>query len=269
MALEIKNTKDLIDPDKLKLKILLIGPPGVGKTAWMSEAPNPGIAACETGAGNGLQTVAKKGLSYVTPTTLPEFEAVCSGKIFEDKETIVLDSLTEMTKTFIKDAALAVPRAKGNSAKRQRGIPELDDYGTIAEFTRRLLNNLIGLDKHIVATATMKIKEPDAATGQGAFLIGPDLPGMMFMAAPAMFDLVIFLKTRRKLRDPKDAKSRYTERFLITDNDNVHLAKSRYNEEVGKALLDPEEIIDLKTGKGSFNYIFKKIQEGYRSAAVQ
>lgn len=264
MPVEIKNTRDLVDPDTLKLKVLIIGPPGTGKTTWASSAPNPGFAACETGHGHGLQSIADKGLDYAVIRTKTEYDEVCAGRVFADKDTIVLDSLSEMSKTFIKDAALAIPRSQGNSPKRQKGIPELDDYGTMAELTRRSLRQLIELDKHVIATATMRIKQPDAVTGQGAFIIGPDLPGQMFEGSVAMFDMVLFLRTRQKRRDPKDNSSRYTERYLITQPDNVHLAKCRYTKH-GRALLAKEIIFNVETGEGSFQEILRTIVEGYKA----
>ena len=263
--MELKNTLDLMDPDKLRLKVLVYSLPGTGKTEWASGAPNPGIVACETGQGSGMQTIAQKGIDFVEPKNLADFEAVCRGEFFADKDTIILDSLSEMSKTFIKDAALAIPRARGNSAKRMKGVPELDDYGVMGELTRRTLRRLLDLDKHIVVTATLRVDKPDLESGKGKLTIGPDLPGQMFMGSTAMFDLVLCMRARSVLRNPKDAKSRYTERFLMTQPNDTVIAKCRYNVD-GKALLDTEEICNLETGAGSFNGMLKKVQEGFSKA---
>lgn len=265
MSLEVKNTKELLKPENIKLKILIMGLPGSGKTEWISEAPNVGVAACEVGHGKGLLTVAEKNIEYVEPTSMADFDAICSGQVFKEKETIVLDSLTEMTKTFVKEDALRVPRPRGQSARRARGVPELDDYGTMAEIVRRLLNKLIGLDKHIIATATLRFMQPDAETGRGAFLIGPDLPGQLFLGTTAMFDIVLCLKTRQKLRNPKDAKTRYTERYLLTEGDGTHVVKCRWVRN-GRSLLDAEELFE-KGGRGTFKYILDKIKKGCAEGA--
>lgn len=265
MSLEIKNTKELLDPENVRLKVLIMALPGAGKTEWISDAPNVGVAACEVGHGKGLLTVAEKNLDYIEPTSMADFDAICSGQIFKDKETIVLDSLTEMVKTFVKDDALRIPRTRGQSPKRAKGVPELDDYGVMGEITRRLLKKLIGLDKHIIATATLRFQQPDAETGRGAFLIGPDLPGQLFLGSTAMFDICLCLKTRQLLRNPKDAKSRYTERFLLTEGDGTHVVKCRWVRN-GKSLLDAEEIFE-KGGRGTFKYILDKIKKGCAEGA--
>jgi hypothetical protein len=269
LSLAVRNTKELIQPEKFRLKVLVYGLPGTGKTSWMSTAPGLGVAACETGQGKGLLTVAQKGFDFVEPTNLMEFESICAGRVFGDKQTIGLDSLTSMSNTFIKDAALSIPRTRGASEKRNKGVPELDDYGVMAELTRKLLAKLLENDKHVIVTATERYKGPDLESGVGETLIGPDLPGQMFLGSTAMFDFVLRLRTRQKLRDPKDPKSRYVERYFVTQPDGQGtLAKCRSTMD-NKPLLDKEEVFDPETGQGTFDALLKKILAGYAASAAK
>jgi len=254
LSLQIKNSKSLLG-EELRLKMLLVGLPGTGKTTFLSTAPNIGIGACETGSGRGLASIAEKGIDYVELDNYGEFDQFCSGNIFKDKSAVGLDSLSTMTKTFIKDYALSLPRSKGQSQKRAMGVPELDDYGTMGEVTRRLLAKLIDQPKHVLATATLLIKSPDAETGLGELMIGPDLPGQMFLGATAMFDIVLVCRTRVLLRDPKDAKSRFTQHYWITQGGNGVIAKCRY------AGLKAEEIYNPATGEGTFPDLLAKIKK--------
>lgn len=260
MSLQIKNSKALLGDD-LHLKMLLVGLPGSGKTTFLSTVPGIGIGACETGHGSGLASIANSGVEYCELENYNEFDQFCSGHVFKTNPAVGLDSLSTMTKTFIKDYALSLPRSKGQSQKRAMGIPELDDYGSMGEVTRRLLAKIIGQPKHVIVTAQLVIKMPDAETGQGETIIGPDLPGQMCLGSTAMFDLVLIARTRNKLRDPKDAKSRYTEHFWVTKGGNGLVAKCRY------AGLQDEEIYDLRTGAGTFPDILAKIKAAYAKAA--
>ena len=264
MSLISRNSKDLVDPAKIRLKILLFGLPGSGKTSFVGTVPNVGIASCETGHGSGILSIAQKGVDFVEPTNYKEFEAVCSGDVFKEKSAIAVDSLSAMARTFIKDYAIAnFPRARGETPKRRAGIPELDDYQTIAELTRRLLAKLLSQDKHIIVTATLKL--PQAANpdeGKEATPGQPDLPGQLALASAAMFDLVMCLRHRPSLRDAKDAKTRFNQRYWLTQGNEQWVAKSRLNS-AGLAVLDAEEIFDLETGAGSFPYILEKIQKAY------
>lgn len=265
MSLVVKNTRDLLDPENFKMKTLLFGIPGSGKTEWAAGMPDPAFAACETGHGKGLLTIATKGLPYVEPMTYEEFEQIAAGKCFADRESLAVDSASDMVKTFIKDYALTIPRSKGESAKRQKGVPELDDYGVMGELTRRLLRKLLGIDKHITVTATLRIDKPDPENGQGQMLIGPDLPGQMFLGATAMFDLVLCLRTRPALKVAGDAKSRYNQRFLMTDGDGTYITKSRTTVD-GKPLLPKEVVYNLETGEGSWKDLYTRVVEGYKKS---
>ena len=262
----IKNTRELINPTNFKWKVLVYGLPGGGKTEWASGAMNPGIAACESGHGKGLLSVASKGLDYIEPENTGDLDQFCSGLLFKDKDTLVLDSLSEMCRTFIKDAALAIPRAKGQSPKRSKGVPELDDYGTMGIMTQKYMRRLLAQDKHIVVTAGLKIEKPDADTGRGSFLLGPDLSGQMFLGSAAMFDTVLSLKTRQKFKNPKDAKTKFVEHYFLTEQDGMNIAKCRCNIDPKTALLDSEEVFDIKTGQGSWQFLFDKIIAKYTEA---
>ena len=264
--IQIRNTRDLIaTPGSLKMKVLLIGKSRTGKTTWAATAPNPGIAACETGHGGGLLSVMRSGVDFFEPQSLEDIDALASGHVFRDKETLVLDSLSAMARTLVKDYALKIPRRGANSPKREQGVPELDDYGVMAEITRRILDALINLDKHIVVTALEKTeKNEDGA----AIACGPDLPGQMFLAAPAMFDAVFYLKTRKAFKVPADPKTVFTQHYLITANDGFHIGGDRNNVD-GKPVLAREEVFDNLTGQGSFVDLYKKLTAAYAAASPQ
>jgi hypothetical protein len=261
LALVVKSTKDLIKPGQFYWKVLVYGLPGTGKSKWASGAPNPGIIACETGHGKGLLTLADETIDYVEPSSLSDFESVTSGTVFKDKDTLVFDSLSYFVKTVVKDEALRMPRKFGDSPKRKAGVPELDDYGVMGELTRKYVEKLLMLPKNVVVLATEKYSGGNEDNPE--LVIGPDLPGAMFLGSTAMFDAVLRLRTRPKLRDPKDAKSKYTERYFVTQPDGAGtIAKCRSTLN-GRAILDREEIFDLETGQGSFQSLYDKILKAY------
>jgi hypothetical protein len=60
------------------------------------------------------------------------------------------------------------------------------------------------------------------------------------------------------LRDPKDAKSRYTQRYFLTENNGSGiLAKNRLSVESGKSFLPTEVIFDPATNQGTFDYFYQ------------
>ena len=264
MGLVIKNSRGLISEGELKLKLLLVGLPGFGKTSFIADTPKVGVGVSETGHGKGLLSVAHKGIDYVEVNSYNDFDAFCSGEVFKDKDTLGLDSLSDMTKTFIREKALSIPRTKGESEKRRAGVPEMDDWGVIAELTRKLLRKLLDQPKHIVVSTGLRIDKPDPENGQGETLIGPDLAGQMFLGSTAMFDIVLLGRTRSKLRNPNDAKSRYTERYWLTEPTGGFLAKNRLSiEDKGGSFLPPELIYDREKGTGTFKDIYDRAVKAY------
>lgn len=270
MSLTPRNTRELVDPAKLKLKILLVALPGTGKTKWLATVPSIGLAACETGHGKGLMTIAQSGLQFVEPENYKELEAFCSGDVFKDSEALGLDSLTAMTKTFIRDYALSFPRKQGQSQKRASGVPEQDDYGVMGELTRRLLSKIINLDKHIIVTTTLKPPyDANPDENREATPGMPDLPGQLAMASAAMFDTVLIMRTRSVLADPKNAKSRFTQRYFITQQSDKWLAKTRLNAN-GAPILAEEEPFDSEKGTGlTFPNLLTRIQQAYQPSEVK
>ena len=266
MPLVIQNTRDLVDPKNFKLKVLVFGLYGAGKTTFLSTAPDLGLGVCETGFGKGALSVAGREIDYVDLKSYEDFDTFASGGVFKEKASKGLDSLSDMVRTFIKDKALSLPRAKGESLKRALGVPELDDYNVMAELTRKLLRKLLDQPQHIVVTAGLKVDKPQEESPMaGDTLIGPDLAGQMFLGSTAMFDLVLCLKTRSKLKDPKDAKSRYTERYFVTENNGSGiLAKNRLSVAGGKSFLPSEVIFDPETGEGSVPYFIELATKTYQ-----
>jgi hypothetical protein len=263
VALVIQNSRKLIDPSELRLKILLIAFPGFGKTTFIANCPNVGIGVSETGHGKGLISVAAKGIDYVEINSFDDFSAFASGAVFKEKETIGCDSLSDMAKSFIKDKALSIPRTKGESVKRTLGVPELDDYGVMAELTRKYTKKLIDQPKHIVVSAGLRVDRPDPENLQADTLVGPDFPGQMFLGSTAMFDIVLVGRTRGMLKDPKDPKSKYTQRYWMTEGSGGYLAKNRLSVGNIGSFLPAELIFDNDLGTGTFNDLLTRSKDAY------
>jgi len=271
LSLTIYKGKQLIDPEHYKAKILLFAMPGFGKTEFLGTAcPDLAVAACETGQGRGTLTIAHKDPDLVFPESVAEMKAIATaiknGQLFKDKGVFAIDSLSYMARSFIKREALKIPRKMGDSPKRQAGVPELDDYGVMGSLTRDILEPYLALDKHLLVTATLSIKEPKDDEPGGITMIGPDLPGQMFAGSAAMFDIVMCGKMRTFLKDPKDAKSKVTERYWITYGNANYLTKCRCNSE-GVPLLAKEEPYDPQNGIGTFPALLAKILKGWEPKA--
>jgi len=266
-------TTELGKPEKHRWKVLVVGRAGMGKTEWAATAPDVAIGACETGVGAGLLTLAHKPhIMAAVPTNFVDLRSICYDTFapFQKKGTRAIDSLTAMTKSFVKDHILQSfpPRNPKEAIRRSAGVPVGLDYSDIADTVRTLLNKFLAIDAHIIVTALEKVEKTDEGV---ITAIGPDLPGQLFLGAPALFDSCLYLKSRRVLKDPRDPKSAYLERYFITANDGIHIGKDR-NSAGGKSFLDQEEVFvppDPKTGyagRGTFPLLYTKILAGHAAA---
>ena len=263
--MDVRNTRDTVKPENYNWKVLLVADAGLGKTTFVGTAPDVGIAACEPGEGGGTLSIVKAGVDFVEPRTFADFRSICYDTFgpFQKKRSVALDSLSYMVKSFIKEHVLTAFPAKNprEAMRRAAGIPSGFDFGEIAELTRNLLNALLAQKKHVLVTALAKYEKDD----NGIIIrVKPDLPGALGDACAAMFDSVLFLKSRKLLRDPRDPRSAYIQRYFITQTDNIHLAKDRNNS--GKPFLNAEEIFDKDTGVGSFPDLLNKILTGHATA---
>jgi hypothetical protein len=242
--------------------------PGVGKTSFVGTCSpeETGIAACDHGAGSGLLPISEKSFDYIEPANLVDLEKFTKGEVFKDKKIFVLDNLSTMARTIVKDAALAIPMS-GMASRSQYGVAEKRDYMVMMEIIRRTLVNLIDCNptKHVLVLCHEKYDRPNENDAPGTeSLVGPELSGQLFTAAPSMFDFVLRLRTRSLLRNPSDPKSRYAQRYFQTNQEPGIIAKCRATVNK-KALLDREEVFDLETGAGSFPMLLNKIKEGYQN----
>jgi hypothetical protein len=202
----------------------------------------------------------------VEPASFTELEQFCSGVGYDlsKYDTVVLDGFSYLTDGLIKDQVLSInTRSQGNTGKRSAGVLELDDYGILSEYERRLLARILQLDKHVIVSCLQDMYQPfSASPPRPEKMGGPDLPGSMRSGSAAMFDVVMKLNTRKALRDPKDAKSAYLERYWLTESDGQYICKSRLRN--GTKPIFPTEVpFDVDRNIGTFGYFLETALKAY------
>lgn len=277
MSLTIRNTSDLVDFSKFRAKLLAIGPPGIGKTTLVGTiaevvgAKNVGVVSAEPGDDGGLKSIARQGVDYVVPVSYFEALEVTKGSIFKDKQAIIVDGVDVLISHHTRKYAVGMTNKHGGdtgSPRRAAGVPDKSDYQTIGVAGRDLLRAYLDMDKHILMTANMRADRPGDDDAPGTILTyGPDIPGQLYRGIVAMVDISLFVMGRSILRDPKDPKSRFSQRYLITEPGNgTYLAKSRLS--LGDKRLTnvlPNELpFDLETGEGTMPDLFERVRKAYQ-----
>lgn len=239
----VRNTGKIITPDT-RLCTLVYAPSGYGKTTLGATLDvftkkyrgKPTLfVACEAAEGGGTMSIEDYKVDYVRPDNLDQMRALVAALLTDSTYGgVVLDSASEVVRRFIQPYSLKFP-AKVKDPRRDAGVPVRDDYQTMGEEMRRLLNQFICLTaesldprfrKDLMVTALLKEKTDDSGN---LVRIGPDLPGALSEAATAMFQTVGTIRVKSvATQDPATKKvTRTTSRVLATSADGVWVLKDR------------------------------------------
>ena len=242
-TIEIRNTSKLITPDT-RMCVMCFAPSGFGKTtlgATLNDLTKefmgkPSLfVAVAAGEGGGTMSIEDKGIDFVCPTSLNEFDKILAALTTDTQYGgVILDSASEMVKRFIQPYALAFP-SREKLETRKAGVPERSDYQTMGEKARQYFNQLINLTthpdpkirKHLFVTALEKDRTDDRGN---LISIQPALPGAMAGDATAMFQTVLSLAIKPQVvPDPTKpgATKRINTRVLLSDSDGLRQVKDR------------------------------------------
>lgn len=182
MTLTVRTTglEDYLEGGKGKIKLLLGGPPGAGKTRFASFAPKPIYADCE----DGLMSVADRRVPYASIKSVEDMNALLDLLDAECKKpeasrrfgTVVIDTL---------DAYQRLVTTSYLRKMRKDAMSGWEDWGYLDSKMTSLLARLFLLPMNVIAlmhVKDMKINEMDQTI--------PKLKGDMRDQIAADFDFV-------------------------------------------------------------------------------
>lgn len=198
------NTKD-IDLESLKLKVLVYGKSGTGKTTFASSFPKPYFFDCD----NGMLSQRGKDVEYDVYSEYPVFVKKLNELEKSDTyETLVVDSVTNLEKMVITDLLRLNNRTEMT----------LHEWGLLIRVLSDLFNRMTKMNKHIVITAHEHMLQ-DELTSEVWILplvVGKKLPAQL----PLWFDEVY------RTQVGKDSEGNTTFQSITTAS-TKYTAKSR------------------------------------------
>lgn len=180
------------------LKILVYGPPGVGKTVFAATSPSPLIVDIEKGAHSINNHPDIRGAAKVLPfKSIKQLEILIEA--FKDDapqlaefKTIVIDSFSELQKRDLDEVVTEQARI---DPSRNKYLPTGPDYNMNTEHMRQIASNLRDLDRHIIVTCAVK-EEKDEGTGR--LLVRPNLTPKLSGTLAGIFDVVAYMSVRNE-----------------------------------------------------------------------
>lgn len=196
-----------------KLKAMIYGAPGVGKTHFCASAGNVLLIDIDSGARTLVGSSNVDVLEYVS---IEQVEAVVEylkrdDPAFAKYDTIAFDTITQLQMKAI-DSLL---KKKSNTA----GVPiykaDWDIYGEVTQRLRSLMLDFRDINKNLILTAHVK-EDKDPLTD--LMMLRPDLTPKLAATVAGLFDIVGYMRI--------DAKG---VRQLQVQPSKTVLAKTRVN----------------------------------------
>lgn len=185
MAINIRSTKDVRTNG---IKVVLFGGSGSGKTVMSATAPSPIIISAE----KGLLSLADQDIPYIEVDDIKSIGEAYTYCVESEYETIILDSLSEITVT-----ALADLKAKMIAESESGKIDARQAYGKLAEQIGAMIRNFRDLDgKNVIFIAKERRYEDEDS---GIVTFEPYMPGKVLpFDLPYLVDEVFCLQVSRK-----------------------------------------------------------------------
>ena len=220
-------------PSDHKIKALIYGPAGCGKTVFGGTAKKAIFASAE----GGLLSIADKHPEYTEIKTLRDLRDLYSYLKNEDHsyETVVIDSVTEINEII-----------KGEIEKRTGHSMQLQDWGVLAKEMRELLRNFRDLPMHVIFITQENYIQDESKIK----IIAPSLNGKTATDIAYFMDIVGYMHIEAD--GTRWIETNTNKRLLTKDRSNMigndaPLDFSKWQERVAKIKVGKEkEVVDYE-----------------------
>ncbi len=207
-----------------KTKVLLVGPPGCGKTCAAVSFPYPmlfldfdlksdsaaAFYVSDTERLNNIEVI-NLGKRLDETDTVEEFLSIVKELAEQQKsgkmkyKTLVLDSMTTFSSAVLHHIVKTNPGVK-RVASRQGVQPGIQDYGILKREFEKLIPGILSLDMNIVMTAHIKTDRNEIT---GEIMRSPLLDGSFGAVLPVFFKEVyrVYMKDGKPFAQTKSDPS--------------------------------------------------------------
>lgn len=226
-----------------RLKLLLIGESGAGKTSFIAGAPKPWIGDFDGKIVSAAEFLRKTNPEQLAKVDFENYAGLIGGTLAADKfnrdigkisqtkpfpyETIGLDSLTTFSDESMKYLIKTNPGVKRQITNAVQ-LPVLQDYQMARIWFKQIITAMLGLPCNVIMTAHIQV-EKDEVTGR--ILRSPMMAGKLAHELP-----IFFGEVWRAYRDDKG------QHWAQTQSDSYFTCRSQIPDLPNPVKLDWAEI---------------------------
>jgi hypothetical protein len=222
--------------EDFKLKVLIWGLPGGGKTRWALHSPKPLIMDTENSTllySNEFDFMrakidpnipAQRDAVFLATTLLKEFG---SNEYSDDLvETFVIDSVSDLLDNVESMLCRDYEKQLGKSVESLNQLQKTKWYAFRRDKTRDLLNKIIAIDKNIIFTARSKLKWENVNGQMTPVGVTNDCLEIL----EYLVDIVIFINEHGVIEVKKTRLTKETGIIenIKTFNDLLKIVKNKY-----------------------------------------
>jgi phage nucleotide-binding protein len=212
-----------VDETPSLVKMLLYGPPGVGKTQFCADAPNPIWIDFERST-ETLRWIGRGDIKTVKPENRKEFLELIRTIYKTEYETLVIDSVSQQQDIFLADEMKEIEeKTKG---KRSRYLPLYQEFRISTEEMKegfRILQN-IPINVVIIAHDRYMYKTDSDSGDQRLVRIIPDMTPRVNDAISRLINVIAYMD-----REVNNLKGGEVTRKLYVNSTGLIVAKNRLN----------------------------------------
>lgn len=202
------------------VKLLLYGPPGVGKTRFCVDAPDPIWIDFERST-ETLRWIGRGDIKAIRPKSRVEFLELVRSIGKTGYRTLIIDSVSQQQDVFLAQEMLQIE--KDSKGRRSRYLPLYQEFRISTEEMKEAFRILQNLPINVVVIAhDRQYYKTDDDGNQRVIAIRPDMTPRVNDAISRLINVIAYYDVERSLKGEVNRK-------LYVNTTGIILAKNRLN----------------------------------------
>ncbi len=202
------------------IKMLLYGPPGVGKTTFCAGAPKPLFIDFERSTETLRFTSGAESTAKIVPRDVAHLRQIMKELPESEYETVIIDTLSQFQDSQLQEFMVK----KFSKTDDKRLLPLFQDFRISTELIKEICRDLQEMDINVVIIAHDRhlTEKTDAGT-ERVWAIRPEMTPRVGDSIRRLVNIVAYMQKSR------DIKTKTVSRHLYVNESGKILAKNRLN----------------------------------------